>query len=338
MNVDIHSHVIPMAFVDAVRAAPVEYATRIEMRGGREHVVHDQGYVYPLFPEFCDPKAKLASMDRRGIDVSIVSPAPPTFFYWAPGALGLKVARMVNDGIAAFVAQAPQRLRPMGTLPLGDPALALTELERIVREHGFRAIEVGTSIEGTLLSDPRYAKVLARCAELGVFVFAHPYYVGARCGMECYYLTNLLGNPWDTTLMASNLLLDGTLDRLPALELCLAHAGGFLPYQIGRLAHGHAVRTETRSATPHSPRTQLRRFHFDSMTFDPIALTFLMNLVGSDRICLGTDDPFDMSEDDPVGLIGKVAGATDHDRHLMCGHNALRLLGEGATSIQGDAR
>ena len=153
-------------------------------------------------------------MDRKGIDVSVISPAPPMFYYWAQLELAIKAARLVNDGIADMVAKNPARLRGMATIPVQHPDAAVDEMERVVREHGFKAVEVGTSIEGAQLAEPRFRPVLRRAQELGVFLFAHPYYVGSKSGLECYYLTNLIGNPLDTTVMVANLMYSGALDEL----------------------------------------------------------------------------------------------------------------------------
>lgn len=328
MRVDVHSHVIPRRVVDAIAERPSAFGARMESDGGRLRVVHDQGYVYPLFPEFYDPEAKLESMDQRGIDVSVISPAPPMFYYWADAELALEVARLVNDGIAEMVAASPSRLRGMGTVPVQHPDAAVAELERVVRQHGVRALEVGTSIEGAQLAERRFRPLLRRAQELGVFLFAHPYYVGARPGLESYYLTNLIGNPLDTTIMVANLMLSGAIDELPDLKICLAHGGGFLPYQIGRLAHGYEVRPETRAATRTSPRALLRRFYFDSLLFEPAAIRYLIDLVGPDRVCLGTDSPFDMGDTDPAGTVAAIPGLTASEREALCAGTALRLLGE----------
>jgi aminocarboxymuconate-semialdehyde decarboxylase len=174
--------------------------------------------------------------------------------------------------------------------------------------------------------------VLRRAQELDVFLFAHPYYVGARAGLECYYLTNLIGNPLDTAVMVANLMYSGTLDELDRLRICLAHGGGYVPYQIGRLVHGHKVRRETRAMTQRSPGELLRRFCFDALVFDPRALRFLIDLVGADRICLGTDSPFDMADDDPLATLAAVPGLTASERHEMCCGTALRLLRESPSA------
>src|SRR6185312_8032192 len=148
-------------------------------------------------------------------------------------------------GVAEMVAGKPDRLRGMATVPMQHPEAAVAELERVHKMHRFKAVEIGTSIEGAQLAEDRFRPLLRRAAELGIFVFAHPYYVGSKAGLESYYLTNLIGNPLDTTVMLANLMFSGALDELPELKIVLAHGGGFAPYQIGRLVHGHRVRSET---------------------------------------------------------------------------------------------
>ncbi len=245
------------------------------------------------------------------------------FYYWADPNLALRAARLVNDGIAEMVSARPERLRGMATVPMQHPDAAVAELERAVAEHGFKAVEIGTSIEGAQLVEERFRPFLRRAAELNVLLFAHPYYVGAKGGLERYYLTNLIGNPLDTAIMASNLMLSGVIEELPDLRILLAHGGGFLPYQIDRLAHGHKVRHETSASTQTNPRELLRRFYFDSLIFDKHALRYLIDLVGSDRVVLGTDSPFDMADETPQDSLVYLNGEEHHD--IACG-TAMRLL------------
>lgn len=329
MQIDLHSHVIPKRIIEAIATDPQRLKAKIDGEGAGRRVVHDQGYVYPLFAEFHDPAAKLESMDRKRIDVSVISPAPPMFYYWADADLALSVAGLVNDGVADMVAANPARLRGMASVPMQHPDAAVAELERVVREYGFKAVEIGTSIEGAQVAETRFRSVLRRAAELGVFVFAHPYYIGAKGGLEDYYLTNLVGNPLDTTVMVANLMFSGVLDELPELRFLLAHGGGFTPYQIGRLVHGHKVRKETQRISRSDPKALLRRFYFDSLVFEPQALRFLVDLVGADHIAIGTDSPFDMADQDPAATLAAMPDLTHEEHHdLTCG-TALRLLGEG---------
>jgi aminocarboxymuconate-semialdehyde decarboxylase len=329
MQIDIHSHVIPDRIVAAIAADPKRFRARVEGEGSARKIIHDQGYVYPLFEEFREAEAKLSAMDRKGIDISVISPAPPMFYYWADADLALDVAGLVNDGVADMVGARPDRLRGMATVPMQHPDAAVAELERVVRAYGFKAVEIGTSIEGAQLAEERFRPLLRRASELNVFVFAHPYYVGAKSGLESYYLTNLIGNPLDTTVMLANLMFSGRLDELPDLKIVLAHGGGFIPYQIGRLVHGHSVRSETNGISKSSPKDLLKRIYFDSLVFEPQALRYLIDLVGADHVCIGTDAPFDMADEDPRVTIDAVPGITPLERQCVCCGTALKLLCEG---------
>lgn len=328
MRIDIHSHVIPHKFIDYLETHSTELKAHVEDRDGVKTVVHDQGYVYPLFPEFYEPTQKVAAMDENGLDISVISPAPPLFFYWTRGKLAADVARVVNDGVAQMVSAFPERLRGMATIPAQDPDAAIAEMDRVVREHHFRAVEIGTTIEGTPLSAQQLRPLLHRAMELGVFFFAHPYYTGKKPGLENYYLTNLVGNPLDTTVMVADLMFSGALEELPQLRICLAHGGGFLPYQVGRLVHGHRVRSEAHAHCKTSPLDLLKRFYFDSLVFDGHALKYMVDLVGADHVCIGTDSPFDMGDPNPDAVLRALAESGEHVLSEVCCGTAKRLLGE----------
>lgn len=322
--IDTHSHAIPESIANGFRNEPARYRARIENRDGQDWVVHDQGYGYPLFEEFISPQKKLAEMDRKGIDISVVSPAPPLFYYWADEALAVSMATRVNDAIAEYCAAAPDRLKPMATLPMAYPAAAIAEAERVTRQYGMRGVEIGTSIEAVSLADEQFHGVLGKLAELGVWILVHPYYVGDKAGLADYYLTNLVGNPLETVLFAARMMYGGVLDAIPDLKVCLAHGGGYLPYQIGRFIHGYEVRPEPKGRGASSPRALFERFYFDTITFEPKALGFLIDLAGADRVVLGTDAPFDMADDNPVKTVQAIEGLSDHNR--------LAILGNGAAA------
>jgi aminocarboxymuconate-semialdehyde decarboxylase len=327
-TVDLHSHVFPQALAERIAAEPERMMARRFARDGGEWIHHDQGFLYPLVPEFLEPAEKLAAMDRLGLDYAVISPSPTLFYHWAEPALEQEIARVVNDGVAELAA-ASDRLRPMGQLPLGEPHAAVAELERIHREHGMRCVILGTAIEGTVLADERFFPVLKRCAELGVWILAHPYYLGGKSGLEPYYLTNLIGNPLETAVLGAHLMFSGTLERLPDLNVLLAHAGGFLPYQLGRLIHGQEVRVEARMRTTTSPDVLVRRLFFDTITFDSRALRFLIDRVGVERIGLGTDSPFDMADPIILERIAAVPGLTDKEKATILSEGAAAtLMGE----------
>lgn len=326
-RIDFHSHVIPETIIAAMLADPALFTSRIEEQPGRRFFVRGKVRL-ELTAEFWSADAKLEAMDRGRIDVAVISPGPQIFFHDLAPSDGARAARRINDGIAAIVAQRPARLRGMGGLPMQDPDAAIAEMERVARDYGFRAVAIGTVAPGGEIADARFRPFLRRAQELKMTVFAHPNTVGAAGRLDCYYLTNILGNPLETAIMAAKLICSGTLDELPGLKMLLAHGGGFLPYQIGRLVHGHRVRSETRADSGSSPKDLLKRFYFDTLTHDAQALRFLIDLVGSDRIVLGSDAPFDMGDGQPVDALERVAQLSNDERADICHRNALRLLCE----------
>jgi len=326
-RIDVHSHVIPLEMLQAIERSPGRYQMRLEEKDGKRRIVRDGGHTFPVFREFHDPDVKIKGMDRKGLDVSFISPAPMVFFYWLDADTAIEASRIINDGIANMAAARPDRLCGMGTIPMQHPDAAIAELERIVKEHGFRAIELGTSVEDDQLADLRFRPVLRRAQELKVFIFAHPYAFSALCGLENYYLRNLIGNPLQSTIMAANLMYSGALDELKQLKICLAHGGGYVPYQIGRFVHGHRVRKETKALTKTSPYKLMRRFYYDALIHDPLALRYLIDQVGADRVTLGTDAPFDMGEETPLEMLDKVAKLSAKEREQLCHYTAMDLLG-----------
>jgi len=321
--IDFHSHVIPETIVAAMSADPERYATRIEADAGKRYLVRGKLRL-ELLAEFSVAEAKLEAMDRKGIEISVISPGPQVFFYNLKEGEGIEAAGLVNDGIAAMAAKNPARLRGMATLPMQHPEAAVAEMERVAREHGFKGIELATTAPGGELADARYRPVLRRAQELKMTIFAHPNTIGAGGRLDCYYLTNLIGNPLETTIMVANLMFSGALDELPRLKMLLAHGGGFAPYQVGRFVHGHKVRPETRAHTAASAKELLKRFYFDTITHEPQALRYLIELVGAGRIVVGTDSPFDMGDENPRATLSHLSP----EEVATLRRNALRLLEE----------
>lgn len=327
MNIDLHNHVIPPSVVDAIARNPDRYGTRIEEKDGKRWF-NSHGRLAELQKVFYDADAKVEWMDENQLDIAAISVGPPIYFYNLSPELGLEAAKLANDGIAQMVAKHPGRLRGMAHLPMQDPDAAITELERAVKEYKFKAVEVGTSIEGRPLADPRFRKVLKTIEQLDCFVFTHPYQCLAQGGMDEYYLANFIGFPLDTTMMVAHLMYSGALDELKKLRFLLPHGGGYVPYQIGRFIHGFNVRPEPKMKTKTSPAELLRRFYFDSLTHNPLAARHLINQVGADRVVIGSDHPFDMGPPDLMGAIDAIPGLSASEREYICSLTALELLGE----------
>ena len=300
MILDVHTHFIPAFAVEEARADGV-----FGVRADDGWFVHPQGYRYPVVREFSEVEAKLEQMERLGIDASVLSIAPTLFFYEQPAADAVAFAERANDALAELVAGEPS-LYGFATLPLQDGERAASELERAVRELGLVGAQIGTNCGPTPIDAPELAPVLAAAESLGVPLMLHPYYVGPKPMLEDFYFTNSVGNPLDTCTAAARLIHSGALDRHPGLEVVLVHAGGFMPYQLGRLDHAFEVRREPRVAIDRPPSSYLDRFWFDSITHSDASLDFLVSLVGTERIVLGTDLPFDMGDPVPLERIKRV--------------------------------
>jgi aminocarboxymuconate-semialdehyde decarboxylase len=296
MKIDVHTHFIPPKFIDDARQGHALNNIKLEQHPDGEWVVHPQGYKYPLSAEFWDMEAKLRQMDKLGLNISVLSISPTLFFYWAEAKSTAEFCQLANETVAKFAAQSGGRLYGMATVPLQDPEAATVELRRAVTRFGLRGVEIGTVMENVPLDDRRYDPFFSAAEELDVPVMLHPYYVGSKPQLGDYYMTNLIGNPLDTTIAAARLILSGCLDRHPKLKVVLVHAGGFLPFQIGRLDHGYDVRTETNANIKRPPSTYLNRFYVDTITHANLPLKFLIDLFGKDNVVIGTDLPFDMAD------------------------------------------
>ena len=268
---------------------------------------------------------RLADMDAMGVDVQLLSIAPPQYFYRAEPDLGEQLARMQNDRIAEIASAAPQRLVPMGTLPLQAPRIALQELRRITEDLGFRGIEIDANVRGTDLDAPEHAWLWAEAERRGLTVILHPHGFSHAERLGEYYLTNVIGLPLESCIALSRLILSGVLERHPDLKLVAVHGGGFLPHYAARTDHAWEQRPETRQRIPRRPSEYLRRVHFDTTTHSADAVALLVARYGAEQVLLGTDYPFDMGETDPVALI--AAADLDASRaELVLGGNVARLM------------
>ncbi len=279
------------------------------------------------FSKLTDLETRMAEMDRTGIDMQVISPYPGHFVYAAPAEVARDSCHLVNNHIAEMVAQHPDRLMGMGTVPLQDPGMALDELNRTVKELGFRGVELCTNVRGIDLTRAGLEKFFARVEELGLLIFLHPFGTSLVGRMSDHYFPNTIGHPLDSALCVGQLIFDGYLERFPKLKVCIAHGGGYLPAYWGRLDHAFAHREDCRVNISKPPSEYLKKLYFDTVVFDPRELRHLIEIWGADHIMLGTDYPFDMAEPDPLALLGRVTGVSKHDMALVAGGNAARLLG-----------
>jgi aminocarboxymuconate-semialdehyde decarboxylase len=280
-----------------------------------------------LRPKMESVEVRLADMDAMGVDVQALCLAPYQLFHWAEGDLGVRAFRIINDDLAELVAFHPDRFLGLGAVPLQDPETAVHELKRCHAELGFRGIEMATHIEGEELSSPRFDRFWEVVEELGMLVFIHPTGFTEPTRFTDHYFFNTIGHPLEETICAGRLIFDGVMERHPALKFVFSHGGGFLPAYAGRFDHAYHAREDVRQGLPRPPSEYLSMFYFDTMVFEADQLGFLIDKYGADHVLLGTDYPYDMGEDDPLGLVNKVSGLTPDQVDLIVGGNAARLLG-----------
>jgi aminocarboxymuconate-semialdehyde decarboxylase len=273
-------------------------------------------------------EVRLKDMDRMGIDVQAVSPAPFQCYYWTEPDFGLELSRIVNDRIAEIAAKWPERFVGLGTVPLQNAELAVAELERCIKDRGMRGVEIIPNVNGMDLTDPRLnlEKFFAKAQELDAAIFMHPLGFTQGDRLVDHYFNNVIGNPLETTVAVSHLIFSGVMERHPKLKVILAHAGGYLAHYWGRMDHAHRARADCHTAIKKAPSSYLKKFYFDTITFDEQMLGHMIERYGSDHVLLGTDYPYDMGEDDPVGLIAGVPRLSSADRQRIMGANAARLL------------
>ena len=322
-TIDIHAHFVPEEYLRIIQAEGESRGVLLHPTTAGPIIQVGPVPIGPITAHYHDLDLRLKAMDKMRMAVHALSLMPP-MVYWADEALAPRLARIVNDAMATAGRSHPDRFVFFATLPMQDPEAAVGEVDRAVVEPGCRGVYLGTNVRGKELSDPSFLPVFERIHSLGIPVFLHPLNVIGAQRLGHYHLHNLLGNPFDTAVAAANLIFSGFLDRFPRLQVCLPHAGGALPYLIGRLNRGWKVREECR-ALKKPPSSYLRRFTYDTISHAPESLRYLIDLVGADRVMLGSDYCFDMGYERPVEAVTALK-LSRADEEKILGGNAKRLL------------
>jgi aminocarboxymuconate-semialdehyde decarboxylase len=321
--IDTHAHWYPEDWLRLFAKDGAAEGATLE-RDGKKYTIRTQRIVNAFDEEFVDLGLRLQGMDRQGVAVHALSLTAP-MVYWASAGFGMALAQAYNDAAAAAHAKHPDRLVGLAMLPMQAPDLALKELERAAKLPGMRGMYLATHVNETNLDDRKFWDVYAKAEELGWTIFLHPIDTLARERTAKYHLKNLLGNPYDTGVAAASLVFGGVLDEFPGLEFNLPHAGGTFPWLIGRLDHGTKVRPELRHMK-RLPSEYLRRFTYDTIGHNDAINQALIDMVGADRVVLGSDYCFDMGLSDPVADVERLCDLSRAQRDLILGHTAAKLL------------
>ena len=325
--IDIHSHVATPACQALVEGLASPLMDPFAFYSGEDTKAYNARHFAELVGKLTDPSERIEDMDRMGVDIQALSVAPPQYYYWADPRLGRRLARMQNDHVAALVSGHPDRFVGLATVPLQDVDAAIAELEHSVAELGLRGVEICTNVNGLDLDDRRFRPFFAAVADLNVVILLHPHGFTQGERLMDYYLTNVIGNPLESTLAVTRIIHGGVLEELPALKLCVVHGGGYLPFYASRMDHAWEQRPEGRRLIPdRPPSAYLRQVYVDCLVYDEAHLGFLVQQMGTNRVVVGTDYPYDMGFYDPVGLVEKTASLSADDRRQILGDTAATLL------------
>lgn len=327
VTIDIHSHVAVLEAAEFVKphldpatiplinfATPETKALNARQDSDRRGLMtgHDQ---------------RLADLDAMGIDLQLVMCPPPQCYYTVPLDIAVKAARMVNDGVAAYVAARPDRFVALGTVPMADGNEAASELERCMTSLKFKGVQILTNVAGKELSDPAFAAFWKKAEELRAVVLIHPNGFTEARRFTRFYFNNVIGNPLETTIALHYLIFDGVLERHPNLKIIAVHGGGFLGAYSGRIDHAWGARGDAKGELPKPPSSYLKKIYFDTVVFTPEQLAALVATFGSDHVLMGTDYPYDMAEYDPLEHLAATESLGAAARGAIAGGNAKKLLG-----------
>jgi aminocarboxymuconate-semialdehyde decarboxylase len=326
LTVDVHAHVLLPEVEALVAELPGHAGARAldARRNGPAALAVSGPMVRERVPRLTDAAVRMAAMDAQGVDVQLVSPSPSHYHYWADEETAEKVYRLANEATAAHCSAAPERLRGLGLVPLQHPEQMVRALDHALAQ-GLAGVEISSHAPGRELSDPAYEPFWSRAVETGALLFLHPFGCTLDERLDQWYLSNTVGQPTENAVALSHLIFSGVLDRHPGLKVLAAHGGGYLPTHIGRADHAWSARPDARAGCAHPPSSYLKRLYFDSLVHDPHALRDLVRAAGADRVLLGSDFPFDMGTEDPVGAL-RAARLPDADFHAVRGGNAAALL------------
>jgi aminocarboxymuconate-semialdehyde decarboxylase len=325
-TVDIHTHIIPKNLPKwKEKFGYGEFITLEHHKPCCANMMMDGEFFREIESNCWDAETRLKECGHHHVDVQVLSTIPVMFSYWAEPKHTLEISKFLNDHIAEICHLFPKRFVGLGTLPMQHTEMAIKELRRC-KEIGLKGIQIGSHVNDWNLNEPALFPIFEAMQELDMALFVHPWWWSAKTKMPKYWLPWLVGMPAETSLAICSMIFGGIFERLPKLRVAFAHGGGAFPATIGRIEHGWQARPDLVAVDNiHNPKKYLGQFWLDSLVHDPKMLQFVVDLVGANRVTLGTDYPFPLGEDNPGELI-KTSGFDNKTQEILLGTSALEWL------------
>lgn len=307
MKIDIHTHIMPEQMPNWTNRFGYGEFIHLEHRNCQACMMKGNTLFRVVEDNCFKEEIRLKEMDETAVTMQVLSTIPVLFNYWAKPQDGLETSRFFNDHIAATVAKHPKRFIGLGTVPLQDIDLAIKEMERCCGQLRMPGLEIGSNINGKNLSDKIFFPFYKAAEEMNCALFVHPWEMMGENQMQQYWLPWLVGMPAETARAICSMIFGGVFEAFPRLRVAFAHGGGSFPFTIGRIEHGFNVRPDL-VATDNTinPKDYLGRFWVDSLVHDKKAMDYLIDVIGEDKICLGSDYPFPLGEHHPGKLVEKM--------------------------------
>lgn len=324
----MHTHILPEKLPNfAEKFGYGDFIHLVHEREGFANMMKGGVFFREIAKNCWDPEVRIREYELFRTSVQVVCTIPVMFSYWAKPEHCLDLSMFLNDHLAGIADDYPEHYIALGTVPMQDTELAINELRRL-KELGFPGVQIGSNINGQNLSEARFFPFFEACQELDIAVFVHPWEMMGESDMKKYWLPWLVGMPAETARAACSLIFGGVLERLPRLRVCFAHAGGSLVPTIGRIEHGFNCRPDLVAIdNPVTPRHYLNKIWYDSATHDPQLLRYILEVVGDDRVCLGTDYPFPLGDLEIGAFIEKMELPADTVERIFYKNTIAWLYG-----------
>jgi len=312
-RIDVHAHYFPAKYLERMDSYGATGITLVPHR----LTVSNQ--------EQKNLDARFAMMERAGIGMQVISCAN-VFPYFESEEKSVDAARLANDLYADLVRQYPKRFAAFGCTPLPHIDASLKEIRHSLDDLGMAGITIGSFVMGKTIADPMFEAIFAELNRRKAIVFIHP--IGGGGGVPLLETTKLIwpiGAPFEDAMTLMQLIQLDYPRRYPDMKVIVPHLGGFAPFLLTRFDQ---FRDQYMPKDPPPPSVQARNFWYDTVNGSPAALRCSCDVLGTDKLMLGTDFPYWV--DDAFQLqvdCLRQARLPAHVENDLYRANAERLLG-----------